>query len=123
MADIVDPGIEEYLRRLYDDGDTVRGEMEALAARRKFPIVGPLVGRMLEVLVEQAVEPIAAPVQLLLERDHLSASRLGFASGGIEFNARRHRLLDYRLRQMLRQILRQRVESLCKVERIWLGHG
>lgn len=47
---IVDPGIEDYLRRLYDDGDPVRLEMEALAAERKFPIVGPLVGRSLEVL-------------------------------------------------------------------------
>lgn len=47
---IVDPGIEEHLRRLYDDGDPVRLEMEALGAARKFPIVGPLVGRHLAVL-------------------------------------------------------------------------
>ncbi len=47
---IVDPGIEDYLRRLYDDGDPVRLEMEALAAKRDFPIVGPLVGRYLTVL-------------------------------------------------------------------------
>ena len=50
MPDIVNPKIEEYLRRLYDDGDAVRHEMEELAKERKFPIVGPLVGRMLEVL-------------------------------------------------------------------------
>lgn len=47
---IVDPGIEGYLRRLYDDGDPVRLEMETLAAERDFPIVGPLVGRHLSVL-------------------------------------------------------------------------
>jgi caffeoyl-CoA O-methyltransferase len=47
---IVNPRIEEYLRRLYDDGDSVRHEMEDLARQRKFPIVGPLVGRHLEVL-------------------------------------------------------------------------
>jgi predicted O-methyltransferase YrrM len=47
---IVDPGIEDYLRRLYDDGDPVRLEMEALAGERQFPIVGPLVGRHLAVL-------------------------------------------------------------------------
>jgi caffeoyl-CoA O-methyltransferase len=47
---IVDPGIEDYLRRLYDDGDPVRLEMEAMAAKRDFPIVGPLVGRHLGVL-------------------------------------------------------------------------
>lgn len=48
--DIVDPRIDEYLRGLYDDGDPVRHEMEALARERRFPIVGPVVGRHLEVL-------------------------------------------------------------------------
>lgn len=50
MKDIVDPGVAEYLRRLFDDGDPVRREMEALAEKRRFPIVGPLVGRSLMVL-------------------------------------------------------------------------
>jgi predicted O-methyltransferase YrrM len=45
--EIVAARIEDYLRRLYDDGDPVRLEMEALARERKFPIVGPLVGRQL----------------------------------------------------------------------------
>jgi predicted O-methyltransferase YrrM len=49
-VEIVDPRIMEYLRRLYDDGDPVRREMEALAEKRRFPIVGPLVGRHLELL-------------------------------------------------------------------------
>ena len=48
--EIVDPRIMEYLRRLYDDGDPVRKEIEALAEKRRFPIVGPLVGRHLELL-------------------------------------------------------------------------
>jgi caffeoyl-CoA O-methyltransferase len=47
---IVEPRIEDYLRALYDDGDPVRLEMEALAREKRFPIVGPLVGRHLEVL-------------------------------------------------------------------------
>ncbi|HEY3119570.1 MAG TPA: O-methyltransferase [Vicinamibacteria bacterium] len=47
---IVDKRIEEYLRRLYDDGDPVCLEMEELARQRRFPIVGPLVGRKLMVL-------------------------------------------------------------------------
>jgi len=47
---IVEPRIEEYLRQKYDDGDPVRREMEDLARTRDFPIVGPLVGRLLEVL-------------------------------------------------------------------------
>ena len=50
MAAIVDRDIEEYLRRLYDDGDPVRHEMEALGREKSFPIVGPLVGRHLMVL-------------------------------------------------------------------------
>jgi caffeoyl-CoA O-methyltransferase len=50
VPEIVNPRIEEYLRALYDDGDPVRREMEALARERRFPIVGPLVGRLLEVL-------------------------------------------------------------------------
>lgn len=47
MAELVNRRIEEYLRELYDDGDPVRLEMEALAGEKRFPIVGPLVGRHL----------------------------------------------------------------------------
>jgi predicted O-methyltransferase YrrM len=47
---IVDPDIEGYLKGLYEDPDPVRREMEALAAERHFPIVGPLVGRHLLLL-------------------------------------------------------------------------
>lgn len=50
MPEIVNPKIEDYLRRLYDDADPVRLEMEALAKQRNFPIVGPLVGRALHQL-------------------------------------------------------------------------
>jgi caffeoyl-CoA O-methyltransferase len=52
---IVNPEIEDYLRKLYDDGDPVRREMEELAAKKGFPIVGPLVGRELTVLT-RAIE-------------------------------------------------------------------
>src|SRR5262245_34058211 len=50
MPEIVNARIEDYLRALYDDGDPVRREMEELAQQRRFPIVGPLVGRLLAVL-------------------------------------------------------------------------
>ena len=43
---IVEPRIEAYLRSLYDEADPVQREMEALAAERRFPIIGPLVGRL-----------------------------------------------------------------------------
>ncbi|MCB0212279.1 MAG: O-methyltransferase [Anaerolineae bacterium] len=41
------PDLERYLKDLYDDGDAIRHEMEALAKERGFPIVGPLSGRHL----------------------------------------------------------------------------
>ena len=50
MPELVNPRIEDYLRSLYTDADPVRQEMEALARERGFPIVGPLVGRHLEVM-------------------------------------------------------------------------
>jgi caffeoyl-CoA O-methyltransferase len=50
MGKIVNSDIEAYLRKLYDDGDPVRHEMEELAEKKGFPIVGPLVGRELMLL-------------------------------------------------------------------------
>ena len=50
VMDIVNPAIEEYLRQVAPPGDGVPLEMERLADRRHFPIVGPLVGRLLNVL-------------------------------------------------------------------------
>jgi predicted O-methyltransferase YrrM len=44
---IVDPRIERYLEELTPARDPVVAEMETLAAGRRFPIVGPLVGRLL----------------------------------------------------------------------------
>jgi predicted O-methyltransferase YrrM len=47
---LLDPGIEQYLRSLVPAPDAVRAEMEDLAARRRFPIIGPLVGNLCGVL-------------------------------------------------------------------------
>jgi caffeoyl-CoA O-methyltransferase len=47
MIELTNPRVDEYIRELYDDDDAVRHEMEALARERRFPIVGPLVGRHL----------------------------------------------------------------------------
>ncbi|MGH9866620.1 MAG: O-methyltransferase [Candidatus Polarisedimenticolia bacterium] len=41
---IVDHAIEDYMRSLMPSPDPVRAEMEALGAKRNFPIIGPLVG-------------------------------------------------------------------------------
>jgi predicted O-methyltransferase YrrM len=49
LLPIVDPRIEEYLLRSAPARDPVLAEMEALAAARGFPIVGPLVGALLQV--------------------------------------------------------------------------
>src|SRR3990172_7964979 len=41
------PDIEAYLHRFIPDRDTILAEMEQLAEARHFPIVGPVVGRLL----------------------------------------------------------------------------
>lgn len=48
--DIVEPRLEAYLESLLADPDPVQADMEALAEARAFPIVGPLVGRLLYLL-------------------------------------------------------------------------
>lgn len=47
---ILNPAIDDYLERLAGDDDPVLREMERLAAERDFPIVGPQVGRLLDLL-------------------------------------------------------------------------
>jgi caffeoyl-CoA O-methyltransferase len=48
--DLVHPDVDRYLAALALSPDPVLREMEALAAERDFPIVGPQVGRLLRVL-------------------------------------------------------------------------
>ena len=48
---LLDPEIEDYLHRVTPARDDVLTEMEAYAAERRFPIVGPLVGSVLHQLV------------------------------------------------------------------------
>jgi len=50
LLPIVHPRIEEYLRRIALPRDAVLSDMEELARQRDFPIVGPLVGTLLQVL-------------------------------------------------------------------------
>ncbi len=49
MSGIVSPAIEAYLERITPPRDATLKEMEAVAARRRFPVIGPLVGRLLYV--------------------------------------------------------------------------
>lgn len=44
---IIDENVEAYLTSLFPTTDVVQLEMERVAAERDFPIVGPLVGRLL----------------------------------------------------------------------------
>ncbi len=44
---IVDETIEAYLEALAPTTDVVQAEMERIGAERRFPIIGPLVGRLL----------------------------------------------------------------------------
>ncbi len=52
MIDIVHPAIEDYLTSLAPPSDPVLREIEARAKKEDFPIVGPLVGRLLAVLAK-----------------------------------------------------------------------
>jgi len=45
--DILDPALENYLMQLLSPRDEILSEMERLAEKMRFPIVGPLVGRLL----------------------------------------------------------------------------
>ncbi len=47
---ITDEKVEAYLRALTPTTDVVQAELEAIAAQHDFPIVGPLVGRLLKQL-------------------------------------------------------------------------
>ncbi len=47
---IIDPAIERYLHELANPDDSILREMEMLGAERSFPIVGPQVGRLLQLL-------------------------------------------------------------------------
>jgi predicted O-methyltransferase YrrM len=47
--DLVNPEIDAYLGRIAKHDDPILGEMESVGAERSFPIVGPQVGRLLEV--------------------------------------------------------------------------
>jgi caffeoyl-CoA O-methyltransferase len=49
--DITTPAIEDYLKQMAPQEDPILGEMEARAQERNFPIIGPLVGRLLYQLV------------------------------------------------------------------------
>jgi predicted O-methyltransferase YrrM len=50
MERLTTPGIEEYLNELFPPPDPILDEMGRLARERDFPIVGPLVGNILEIL-------------------------------------------------------------------------
>lgn len=53
MYDII-PELHEYMESLLPERDPVLAEMEALARKERFPIIGPLAGRYLAQLVRTA---------------------------------------------------------------------
>jgi predicted O-methyltransferase YrrM len=56
MEHIVDPELEHYLSQLQRTRDALIGEMEDRGASAKFPIIGPLVGR----LCQQVAQSVGA---------------------------------------------------------------
>ena len=51
IMDIVNIQISNYLTDIVPDRDEVMQEMEEYARRKDFPIIGPLVGRLLNDLI------------------------------------------------------------------------
>ncbi|MBX2989793.1 MAG: O-methyltransferase [Bacteroidetes bacterium] len=51
---IVHPLIEEYLKHVSPERDSILTEMETFASKTNFPIVGPLVGRLLTLFASAA---------------------------------------------------------------------
>jgi predicted O-methyltransferase YrrM len=49
-VNLVDPQVDRYLAELAESDDPILKEMQEIAAARDFPIVGPQVGRLLELL-------------------------------------------------------------------------
>ncbi|MBD3162288.1 MAG: methyltransferase domain-containing protein [Candidatus Eisenbacteria bacterium] len=54
MGPMTSAGVEEYLAGLFAERNPILREMEQIAAEREFPIVGPLVGGLLQVLSRTA---------------------------------------------------------------------
>jgi predicted O-methyltransferase YrrM len=50
VIDLIDPGLDAYIKRLLPARDSVLAEMEAYAAEHDVPIVGPAVGTLLQIL-------------------------------------------------------------------------
>lgn len=50
LSTIVNPDLEKYLTEIIPDRDAVLTDMESYASGREFPIVGPLVGRLLYII-------------------------------------------------------------------------
>ena len=50
--DILNPRIKDYLEKLTPERDPILTEMETLAIQKNFPIIGPLVGRLLALLAK-----------------------------------------------------------------------
>jgi len=50
VIDLIDPGLDAYIKRLLPARDPVLAEMEAYAAEHDVPIVGPAVGTLLQIL-------------------------------------------------------------------------
>jgi caffeoyl-CoA O-methyltransferase len=52
--DIINHQLEDYLHEIIPERDPVLSDMEDFAKRREFPIVGPLVGRLLYILARSS---------------------------------------------------------------------
>lgn len=108
---------EEHFRRLTPPRDPLLQELEAEAAREGIPIVGPVVGRFLEIL--------AAGAERLLElgtATGYATLHLAHGSRGRVTTVERDPLLAARARKTLaRAGVAERVEVVCAEALSWLA--
>lgn len=71
--ELIHKGIDNYLQQLMPQRDAVLVEMEEYAAREKFPLVGPQVGQLLEILARS------------IEAEHIIELGSGFGYSAVWF--------------------------------------
>jgi predicted O-methyltransferase YrrM len=71
--ELIHKGIDDYLQQLMPQRDSVLAEMEEYAAKEKFPLVGPQVGQLLEILART------------MEAEHIIELGSGFGYSAVWF--------------------------------------
>lgn len=108
---------EGYFRRLAPAADPLLGELEAEAAAEGIPIVGPLVGALLEILAAGAESVLELGAAAGYATIHLARG----CRGRVTTVERDPRLADRARKNLVRAGVADRVEVVCAEALSWLG--